>query len=202
MVFLAFTLYRSSHSKSLSCCYNTYSLRMSLSTVLFPAPMPPPMRRRTGLLSLRAAGTITSVQCESSREAIPIAFISSNSVENTLVTFRFLVILSNLCFLWHPAQNKKSTSSFSVTWETYIHVYFAFILLGVKQGKLCRGFHNGPLTDTILNSMHRDLLTILISFYSIESNERRRGKKYPPGSCHDHDFELLCGFWINTQNLK
>lgn len=77
----------------------SYSFRMSLSTVLFPAPIPPPMKRRTGLLSLCAIGTITSVHCESSRDTSPIAFISSTNVVNTLATFRFFVTLSNLCSL-------------------------------------------------------------------------------------------------------
>lgn len=84
----------------------TYSLRMSLSTVLLPAPIPPPMRSRTGLRSLCATGAITSVHSESSTDAIPIAFISSTNVLNTLATFRFLVTLSNLCsLLYHQPRN-------------------------------------------------------------------------------------------------
>lgn len=81
-----------------------YSLRSSLRTVLFPAPMPPPMNRRRGLRSLCAIGTITSVHCESSGETRPIAFISSTNVVNTLATFRFFVTLSNLCSLSHFKQ--------------------------------------------------------------------------------------------------
>lgn len=83
-------------------CYDitSYSFIMSLSTVLLPAPIPPPMRRSTGLLSLRATGAITSEWFIASFDTVvPIAFISSTSVENTLVTFRSLAILSNLCFL-------------------------------------------------------------------------------------------------------
>ena len=76
----------------------SYSLRMSLSTVLLPAPMPPPMKRSTGLLSLWATGAITSVHWESSFVS-PIAFISSTNVLKTLATFRFLVTLSILCSL-------------------------------------------------------------------------------------------------------
>ncbi|KAL9253842.1 hypothetical protein AKJ16_DCAP02804 [Drosera capensis] len=69
--------------------------------MLFPAPIPPPMRRRTGLLSLCATGAITSVHSESSIccAARPIAFISSTNVVNTLATFKFFVTLSNLCSL-------------------------------------------------------------------------------------------------------
>lgn len=63
---------------SIPCC--SCPEWMSLSTVLFPAPIPPPMKRRTGLLSLCAIGTITSVHCESSRDTSPIAFISSTNV--------------------------------------------------------------------------------------------------------------------------
>lgn len=80
--------------------YNfSYSLRISLSTVLFPAPIPPPMKRITGLLSLWATGAITSVHRLSSFVTSPIAFISSTNVLKTLATFRFLVTLSNLCSL-------------------------------------------------------------------------------------------------------
>lgn len=74
-------------------------MRMSLSTVLLPAPIPPPMKRRTGLRWLWATGTITSVHCDSSVDATLIAFSSSTKVLNTLATFRFFVTLSNLCFL-------------------------------------------------------------------------------------------------------
>lgn len=68
--------------------------------MLFPAPIPPPIRRRTGLLSLCATGAITSVHRESSFAIIPIAFSSSTNVENTLATFKFFVTLSNLCSLY------------------------------------------------------------------------------------------------------
>lgn len=80
-----------------------HSLRISLSTVLLPAPIPPPMRRSTGLLSLWATGAITSVHWESSFTAIPIAFISSTNVLKTLATFRFLATLSNL---WSLSKQK------------------------------------------------------------------------------------------------
>jgi len=87
-----------------------YSLRISLSTVLLPAPIPPPIKSRTGLLSLWATGAITSVHWESSFTAIPIAFISSTNVLKTLATFRFLATLSNLCSLrkeYYPPLEKK-----------------------------------------------------------------------------------------------
>lgn len=80
---------------------------MSWSTVVFPAPIPPPIRRRTGLLSLCATGAITSVHCESSVIIILIAFSSSTNVVNTLATFRFFVTLWNLCSLHQEEGGKK-----------------------------------------------------------------------------------------------
>ena len=88
----------------------SYSLRMSLSTVLFPAPIPPPIRRRTGLLSLWAIGTITSVHRESSVDTSPMALISSTNVVNTLATFKFLVTLSILCSLHKQRQKVRSVN--------------------------------------------------------------------------------------------
>jgi hypothetical protein len=76
----------------------THSFMICLSTVL----LPPPIRRSTGLRSLCAAGTITSVlPCRCwSWQLIPMALSSSISVESSLlVTFSSLVTLSNLIFL-------------------------------------------------------------------------------------------------------
>lgn len=90
---------------------------MSFSTVLFPAPIPPPMKRRTGLLSLCAIGTITSVHSESSALATPIAFISSTNVLNTLATFRFFKTLSNLCSLFQSKTKVRLLAIVEVIWR-------------------------------------------------------------------------------------
>lgn len=100
-------------AKSLKVKYIYYSLRMSLRTVLLPAPMPPPMRSKTGLRSQWATGTITSLLESPLLLLPPITFISSTKVENTRVTFKFFVTLSNLCFLSHQ-QNKTRNLTYLV----------------------------------------------------------------------------------------